>query len=604
MTKIESYVEEMGWSILPVRAGSKCPAMAAWEEYQKRPVDLKTLQGWFKALPGLGVGLVTGRVSGVVVIDMEADCPTPLQEVLKAYPTDRIARTGGGGYHLYYRYPDDTDSVENRVRIFDGVDIRGDGGFVVLPPTVHPSGNRYEWLKEGPPGVFPVAVLDTSNAGAAKNGGWITEALRGAAEGSRNDTCARLAGYFFNKGVAADIVEALLLDWNMKNRPPLPAGEVRSTIKSIERSYINTGSDSQPITSINFIDDRTSAGANTANQLAKPNATFDVVKLGDYVKKYAGAGTTWLVQDWLPDKSITFLVSPPESYKTWLLLDLAASVATGQPFLGKFALNGTGPALIIQQEDSHEGLTDRLALIVDQKMGTMPQISENGYIIPATPDIPIYIHPSRMLRFDNQQILQEVEKQIAAIRPKVVLIDPLYSVISTDNYMSAGAEQMMVLKTWRDKYGCSFILAHHSKKNVDPDSTAREDSWGSQFLNAFLEAGWQIRRNQKLAQNEVVVRRHSKTMGNQSPISLTFDISTVYPMRYDVTVKKYEAQGPARPAQNDLVNLMAEDYEYSQAELCQMTGKSRSTISRQIKQLEGAGAIVRMPSGKFRRKEG
>ena len=111
------------------------------------------------------------------------------------------------------------------------------------------------------------------------------------------------------------------------------------------------------------------------------------------------------------------------------------------------------------------------------------------------------------------------------------MIDPLYSTTSgTDNYMSDLANKMMVLKAWRDKYGCSFVLAHHSKKNLDPDSTAREDSWGSQFLNAFLEAGWQVRRNPRLPTNEVIVRRHSKVMGNQAPVALTFDISTVYPM--------------------------------------------------------------------------
>jgi hypothetical protein len=157
------------------------------------------------------------------------------------------------------------------------------------------------------------------------------------------------------------------------------------------------------------------------------------------------------------------------------------------------------------------------------------------------PDLPIYVHPDRQLRFDNKQVIEEMERQIATVRPKVVLIDPLYSTTNTtDNYMADLANRMMVLKTWRDKYGCSFVIAHHSKKNLDPDSTAREDSWGSQFLNAFLEAGWQIRRNPRLAPTEVIVRRHSKVMGNQNPISLTFDISTVFPMKYVVTARPYE----------------------------------------------------------------
>lgn len=600
---ISRYIDEYeswGWCLLPVKIEDKSPAMTTWEQFITSPPDPQTVRRWFSALSGVGVGAVTGKTSGIVVLDVEATCPTPIQDLLERFPTERIARTGSGGYHLYYHYPSGVTRVQNQVRIFDGADIRADGGFIVLPPTLHPSGIRYEWIKKGPLGACPAAFLEQKETAPSRNEGWVTEALRGATQGSRNDTCARLAGYFYGKGMTTDVVEALLMDWNLKNEPPMSVKEVKATIRSIEKSHAENVL--RTFTSVEFTDDRPAQPATNTGKKSD-NSGFDVIKLGDYVRKYAGAGVSWLVQDWLPDKSITFLVSPPESYKTWLLLDLAVSIATGSPFLGQFPLNSTGPALIIQQEDSHEGLTDRLALIVDQKLGVLPKLEDGKFEIPATPDIPIYIHPSRQLRFDNANVIEEVEKKIAAIRPKVVLIDPLYSVISTDNYMSAGAEQMMVLKTWRDKYGCSFILAHHSKKNVDPDSTAREDSWGSQFLNAFLEAGWQIRRNQKLAQNEVVVRRHSKTMGNQPPISLTFDISTEYPMKYSVNIKDYETQGPARPAQHDLINMMSEDFEYSQVELCNMTGKSRSTISRQIKQLESAGAIVKMPNGKIRRKD-
>jgi hypothetical protein len=210
-----------------------------------------------------------------------------------------------------------------------------------------------------------------------------------------------------------------------------------------------------------------------------------------------------------------------------------------------------------------------------------------------------------MLRFDNEKVIKELEEQIKILRPKVVMIGPLYSTTSAvDNYMADLASKMMVLKTWRDKYGCSFLISHHSKKTLDPDSTAREDAWGSQFLNAFLEAGWQVRRNPRLAPNEVVVRRHSKVMGNQAPISLTFDISTVYPMKYSVTTRQYEVQSEQQRAgqQAALLDLMQEPM--SNAELCTRTGKAKSTVSRQMKQLEAAGLVEKMPDGKWKTKGG
>ena len=591
----------LGWSILPVRPDDKRPYMTNWLQYQKIRADRNLVTSWFSSLSNAGVGLVTGRISGVVVLDVEHDCPIPIEDILRKYPTGMVSKSGGGGRHLFYNYPRGVGRISNRVRIFDGADLRADGGFIVLPPTRHPNGRQYEWVKKGPLGAFPLALLDLRSESMTGNEGWITEALRGVTEGGRNDTCARLAGYFFKKGMNYDIVEALLLDWNEKNDPPLPVREVRTTIKSIERSHAFAG---EQFTSVEFEDDKPEAG-----KTVEQNSTFDVVKLTDYVEAYGGEGVSWAVDKWLPDHSITFLVSPPESYKTWMLLDLAVSVSAGVPFLGQFAVKSPGPTILIQQEDSHEGLTDRLALITEQKLGAVAKLDpeKGSWQIPTIPDLPIYIHPSHMLRFDNPKVLEEFEEQIKTIRPRVVMIDPLYSTTAAvDNYMADLANQMMILKTWRDKYGCSFVIAHHSKKNVDPDSTAREDSWGSQFLNAFLEAGWQIRRNSKLAQNEIVVRRHSKVMGNQAPVSLTWNISTVYPMKYSIDIHQYESQNAqgnlARPAQDNLLDIM-QDEEMTQAEICSRTGKSRSTVSRQIKQLEAAGYVVRMPSGKYRKKE-
>lgn len=595
LAQANEYIDQ-GWSILPVKPSEKRPYMTNWLQYQHTRATKEMADSWFTSLTGAGVGMVTGRISGVVVLDVESYCSIPIDELLRRYPTRMISRTGTGGYHLFYLYPNGVSKIANRVGIFEGADIRADGGFIVLPPTRHPNGKLYEWVKKGPLGVFPKALLDIQSQPKVQGDGWITEALRGVSEGGRNDACARLAGYFFHKGLNADIVEALLTEWNERNDPPLPMREIRTTIKSIERSSAGMGGQ---FTSLEYEDD-TKPTARTPE-----NSTFDLLRMRDYVKGYGGEGATWLVQDWLPDKSITFLVSPPESYKTWILLDLAVSISTGLPFLGQARINKTGPAMIIQQEDSHGGLTERLALIAEQKMGMAANLGNEAWQIPCIPDLPIYIHPSRMLRFDNDKVLKELEEQIKTIKPRVILIDPLYSTTSgVDNYMADLANQMMILKTWRDKYGCSFVLAHHSKKNLDPDSTAREDSWGSQFLNAFLEAGWQVRRNQKLAPNEVVVRRHSKVMGNQAPISLTFDISTSYPMKYQVTARQYETQAAPAPAPAQAYILEAFDgREFSQKDVINVTGKSPSTVSRQIKQLEATGAIEKMPNGKWRRKE-
>lgn len=582
-----------GWSVLPVKPEEKRPYMQNWLQYTKERASQQVLTEWFTHLSGAGVGVVTGKISGILVLDVENTCPQPIENILRKYPTNMVSRTGSGGYHLFYQYPSNRGKVSNRVRLFDGIDLRADGGFIVLPPTRHPSGGTYEWVNRGMPSVFPSSILDIdSQPTSPGNDAWISEILRGVTEGGRNDAAARLAGYFFKKGISSDIVESLLIEWNERNDPPLPASEIRTTLKSIHRNHTV---DVIGVTKVEFEDDRKPADKPQDN-------TFDLLKMTDYIKGYGGDGVMWAVEDWLPEKSITFLVSPPESYKTWILLDLAVSVSTGLPFLGNYRVNQKGPCVIIQQEDSHLGLTERLSLIANARLGAELKLEGDEYTIPVNHDLPIYIHPSRLLRFDNPKVLAELEKCIAQIKPRVVMIDPLYSATSVENYMAQSAEQMMVLKSWRDKYGCSFVIAHHSKKNTDPDSTAREDAWGSQFLNAFLEAGWQIRRSQKLAQNQIIARRHSKVMGNLSPVVVSFDISTRYPMKYNVSVGP--VPGDSAPvdqtqAKMDIYEMLRAG-EMTQTQLSSKTGKSKSTISRQLKQLEVAGSITKMPSGAYK----
>jgi RecA-family ATPase len=394
------------------------------------------------------------------------------------------------------------------------------------------------------------------------------------------------------------VVESLLVQWNSKNKPPMSLDELQTTIKSIERYQTDDFR-------IELIPDEEPAQAKTSGgmqvpQLQQPKKhEFDLLPMGKYFKKFGTEGVDWAIQDWMPDKSVVFVISPPEGYKTWILLDLAVSLASGLPFLGHQAVHKQGPVIIVQQEDSHAGIVERLSVILKSRLNLQVEMGEEC-IMPAIPDIPIFIHPSRSLRFGDKQVMADLEIAIKEVKPVCVIIDPLYSTTSTDNYMAQATDDMFKLKQFRDQYGCSFVIAHHSKKNVDPNSTSREDSWGSQFLNAFLEAGWQIRRSLQIADNEIIVRRHSKTMGNQKLVKLAFDISTRHPMHYDVTVSDYNvAVSSGRPAQNRLYDML-ENGPKTMNEISNESGKHKSTVSRQLKKLEDDKVIQRLPDGRYK----
>lgn len=136
---------DRGWSLLPL--AGKQPAVSSWRAYQVSRPPLPLIKSWFDR-GTTNIGIITGRVSGLAVVD----CDTPEDASFwqdHFPPTPLIVFTGGGGRHFYYRYPDPLD-VTNRIRLLRRrIDLRGNGGYVVAPPSRHPNGTCYRWQDQG-----------------------------------------------------------------------------------------------------------------------------------------------------------------------------------------------------------------------------------------------------------------------------------------------------------------------------------------------------------------------------------------------------------------------------------------------------------------------
>ncbi len=507
-----------GWSVIPCRARSKFP-LEEWEVYKDRLPTEVEVRRWWEKHPNANAAIVCGKVSGLVVVDIDVDKGGRIEDIEEA--TDRISRTGGGGWHLFYKHPGGL--VGNRVGVRPGIDIRGDGGYVIAPPSVHESGKAYTWMSEGDMGPCPEWVTSTNGDEHVPSGEqWLTSMLeRGVAEGGRNDALARLTGYFASKAIPDDVVYSTMTEWAKTHlHPPLSEHEVDTTIRSVCKT--ENAKVARRTSRIMVVDD------DTGKTVERPFA----LSLREFGLRYGSEEITWLCKGWLPSRTIAMMAAPPESMKSWLLLDLAVSVASGKPFLGAVETMETGPVLLVQQEDSHAQVAERLATIILGKYGCPKATGDSS---PALPDPPIVIHPWRELRFEKGSTsVGDLEEAIKKYRPRLVIIDPLYSAISTEEYGRGAIEYLKVLKGWRDKYRVAFILAHHTKKSAD--SWNRQEAWGSQFLNAFIEAGLQVRRVE--GKPHVLVRPHFKDFQAGPPQHVEFDIDTsLMDHKYGITVR-------------------------------------------------------------------
>jgi hypothetical protein len=172
-------ISEAGWQLYPIHGVNAdnvcaCPREAAFPDPGKHPTtphgfndassDPERIADMFTRWPGDNVGHKTGRASGTVIIDV--DPPKGGMETLRRLqaehgylPPTRLHATGGGGFHYVLGYPEGVKELPSRT-IGPGVEVKADGAGVVLPPSKHASGGRYEVLIDAPLAPLPWWVVE------------------------------------------------------------------------------------------------------------------------------------------------------------------------------------------------------------------------------------------------------------------------------------------------------------------------------------------------------------------------------------------------------------------------------------------------------------
>jgi len=235
-----------GWAVFPV-GRDKRPLTP--NGLKDATTDRGQIARW-RSLRPAGIAIRTG--DGLVVLDVDGEeGADSLREREREYgdlPHTVRAITPGGGEHHYFAV---SRAVPCSVgKVGSGLDIRGDGGYVVVPPSVHSSGRRYEWdvppdeaeLAPLPPWLAALAGSSAHGSPGARPASEWRRVAQGVEQGQRNQACARLCGHLLARGVDHYVALELLVGWDASaNRPPLGRQEITRTCESIAARELAKG---------------------------------------------------------------------------------------------------------------------------------------------------------------------------------------------------------------------------------------------------------------------------------------------------------------------------------------------------------------------------
>ena len=458
-----------GWSVFPVKK-NKTPYTA--NGFHDATTDPSIITRWWKRWPKANVAIATGSLShGLTVIDIDIDKNKGIygNESFKDWCDEQgifidslNAVTGRGGKHLYFisSYP-----YGSKIGVLKGVDIKGEGGYIIAPPSIHENGNPYYFdgdedeeeivcvQEDSDVEYFLNEMCDTSDND--KPPLQIPDTVN---EGSRNDVIFKMASSMQAKGFDDGMILSICQGYNEKNcNPPLDDDELQTIVNNVITRYQKGASkqpdqDAQPTITKEF------PPLQSANDIKN--------KVMEELKVYIGV-----------DSEVPFLVegtcilsSKPKIGKSWFCNNLCKAITDGKDFLG-YKVNQCH-VLYFDLETVEQLQQKRLKKMSQEDYAEGFWISSERYLIGEGFEemIANYMEQDPKIGVIIVDVFQKIRK------PKKA---------NESDYESTYKE-IGILNELAKKYHISIILVCHDRKNVE-DSDPFSNILGSTALQGATD---------------------------------------------------------------------------------------------------------------------
>jgi hypothetical protein len=486
------YVNDFGFAVFPchsVLSDGQCSCgLAGCKSIGKHPrtkhgckdasKDPAQINDFWMIWPDANVGIATGPISGIIVVDVDTGKGADLSELFVAGIDQRIFATKraktGAGTHYYYKYPTGSNITLSASQLAKNIDIRGDGGYVIAPPSNHVTGNSYSWISEKIEMLeFPQGWIDKLNAvkaarnapapsspkakPAATNGNGHSSpfvvpppdpGLRVPQQidhGARNNTLSQIAGKLRHFGLSENaIYSALVIENQRVCKPPLDDSELHDIAHSIGRY--------KPATTINpATDDDQSSNPDYENTL-RPFLYRDFL-----TQKFEDKE---ILAYHIGRRDIAIIQAPTNAGKTTKLRNVTLCMTAGRPFMPFY--DGRKPIKVAYfdfENDAQDvqrdlGIMDDVFTPAEAKL-----IGENLIVIPKG------LMGGELFQFNTHE--KWANELIRDNSVEFIIVDNISAAYDLNDENSNAEVTKKVIKPLLKmayKCNCAFLFAHHYGK--------------------------------------------------------------------------------------------------------------------------------------------